>query len=137
MAVTYLKKMGPIIKTNKSRNMKFIITSILALMIGSTAMAGNGNEGINPTKKLFEKWQKNFIIYPKESLKNHKKGVVFVSFQLDENGHIKNIAVEEGVSEDLNSKAIEIAKNMPTAHLIENGFEENKVYILPVKFSIK
>ncbi|OIQ28702.1 MAG: hypothetical protein BM555_05740 [Crocinitomix sp. MedPE-SWsnd] len=117
--------------------MKIITTAILSLLIGSAAFAGNGNEGINPTKKILQKWQKEFVLYPKQSLKENKKGIVYVSFTLSENGLMNDIQVEEGISPDLDSKAIQIAKNMPKDHLLDENFEADKRFMLPVKFSIK
>jgi len=114
--------------------MKILITTIIATCLSTGALASNGDEGIKPAKRLLEKWQKNFVLYPKESLKEKKNGIVFVSFELSANGQMKNLKVEEGISQDLDQKAIEIAGKMPTDHLIQ---EEGKMYILPVKFSIQ
>ncbi|MFT4599873.1 MAG: hypothetical protein ACI857_000040 [Arenicella sp.] len=117
--------------------MKLITTAILSLIIGTASFAGNGNEGINPTKRIFQKWQKEFVLYPKQSLEENKKGIVYVSFSLSENGLMNDILIEEGISEDLNLKAIEIAKKMPKDHLLNNNHQEGKRYMLPVEFSIR
>lgn len=117
--------------------MKVLITGILAAIISSTSFAGNITDGVNPTKKVYQKWQKNYVIYPQESLEENKKGYVLISFELSEDGAMINPKVAEGISEDLDKKALEIAKDMPTDHLTENGIEAGKTYILPVKFSIQ
>jgi TonB family protein len=115
--------------------MKILITGIIAAIFSSSAMAGNINEGVNPTTKVYEKWQKNAFLYPEASLKENANGVVLVSFKLDGNGEMTQAKVLEGISAELDKKALEIAKDMPTSHLTEN--EEGKTYILPVKFSIQ
>ena len=113
--------------------MKVLTTAILALVFSTISLAENSTDGVNPTTKVYEKWQKNYVIYPQTSLEENKKGYVLISFELDEDGKMINAKVAEGISEDLDQKALEIAKNMPTAHLTEEG----KTYILPVKFSIQ
>lgn len=117
--------------------MKLLTTGILTLLLSSAALAGNGTEGINPTKRVFEKWQKNAFLYPEASLKENAKGIVFVSFKLDENGEMTQVAVVQGISPELDKKALEIAKNMPTNHLLSSDYEADKEFILPVKFSIR
>ena len=72
-----------------------------------------------------------------KTLKENAKGIVFVSFKLDENGEMTQVEVVEGISPELDKKAIEIAKNMPTNHLLTSDYEADKEFILPVKFSIR
>ena len=116
--------------------MKILTTAILSALISSSALAGNGTDGVNPTKRIFQKWQKEFVVYPKQSLEENKKGIVYVSFELSEVGTMENLQIAESVSKDLDQKALEIAMKMPTDHLLLDGYEEGKVYMLPVKFSI-
>ncbi|MFT4599872.1 MAG: hypothetical protein ACI857_000039 [Arenicella sp.] len=117
--------------------MKILVAAILTGFLGITSFAGNGNEGVNPTKNILHKWQKEFVLYPEKSLKEDKKGTVYVSFTLTEKGLMRDIKIEEGITQDLNLKAIEIAISMPKDHLLTPNFEEGKKYILPVKFSIR
>ncbi|NOQ70914.1 MAG: TonB family protein [Crocinitomix sp.] len=117
--------------------MKNIIALTLFALINLTAFAGNENHGIDPAKKLFEKWTKEFVAYPSQPTIEMEEGVVLVSFEIDEYGKMKNILVESEVSAALNEKAIEMVQTMPIEHLYSNGFIEGTRFVLPVKFNLQ
>ena len=55
--------------------MKKLITILAVCLMSIVSMAGNGKDGISPTKRVFEKWQKTFVLYPKKSLHIKKPGL--------------------------------------------------------------
>lgn len=95
------------------------------------------NDGVDPTKQLFEKWTKTFVAYPEEATIQQEEGVVYVSFEIGLDGEAENLKIESGVSEKLDEKAIEMVESMPKGHLYENGFIEGTVFVVPVKFAIQ
>ena len=95
------------------------------------------NDGVDPTKKVFEKWTKTFVAYPEESTVQQEEGVVYVSFEIGLDGEAENLQIESGVSEKLDEKAIEMVTAMPKEHLYAKGFVEGTVFVVPVKFAIQ
>jgi TonB family protein len=117
--------------------MKNIATLTFIVLINLTAFAGNENNGVDPSKKSFQKWKKEFVSYPTQTSSSEmQEGVVMVSFEIDEYGKMKNIIVDSEVSESLNTTAIEMVQKMPIAHLYANGFIEGTRFVLPVKFNL-
>lgn len=117
--------------------MKNIFALTLFVVFNLTSFAGNENHGIDPAKRSFEKWTKEFVSYPNQSATEMEEGVVLVSFEIDEYGDMKNIIVESQVSESLNEKAIEMIQEMPIEHLYSNGFIEGTRFLLPIKFNLQ
>jgi TonB family protein len=117
--------------------MKNLIALTVFVVINLTAFAGNKNDGIDPAKKLFQKWSNEFVAYPTQATLEKEEGIVMVSFEIDEYGNMINIMVESEVSELLNVKAIEMAQEMPIEHLYSNGFIEGTRFVLPIKFNLQ
>lgn len=118
--------------------MKNLATLALIALLNGIAFAAPSNDGIDPTKKEFQKWSRQTFAYPENAdLTNLQEGVVYVSFELTAEGYADNILIESGMSEVINQKAIEIVNEMPKQHLYENGFFEGTRFIIPVKFDIK
>ncbi len=117
--------------------MKTLITITLITLLNISSFAGNQNDGVDPTKKAFEKWTKEFVSYPETSTVENETGMVLVSFEISTDGSTEKVQVESGVSETLDQKAIEMVKAMPKEHLYANGFIEGTRFVLPIKFCIK
>lgn len=116
--------------------MKNLIALTLIVLVNFSSFAGNGNDGIDPAKDLFEKWTKEFVAYPSQSSSELEEGLVLVSFEIDDYGKMKNIVVESEVSEFLNVTATEMVREMPIEHLYANGFIEGTRFVLPIKFNL-
>ena len=105
---------------------------VLVLSLPLMVSAENGN----PIRKNFSNWINNNIVYPSESIKNHEEGVVYVSFTISENGQAENVSIEEGISFALNKEALLMVNTMPLTAMYEKN-DPTKMYILPIKFTLK
>ncbi|WP_170227062.1 energy transducer TonB [Luteibaculum oceani] len=84
---------------------------------------------------MFEYLSDN-IIYPKEALINGEQGVVFVIFEVDTNGIIKDIEIAKGISPVLDAEAIRVVKSMSGKWKpgVKNGKLVRVKFNLPVRF---
>jgi TonB family protein len=64
------------------------------------------------TDKLNE-YLKNNLKYPKEALKNHIEGTVYMRFYVEVDGTITNIKVEDSLSTETNAEALRLVKSFP------------------------
>jgi len=119
--------------------MKTLVMTLSLLMSISvfSATPGSVNGKGEPKKVSLKQWFNKNLSYPEKALENKEEGIVYVSFQINQDGKAINIEIEEGISESLNEKAIELVKEMPLDDLTVNGFEEGARYVLPVKFTLK
>lgn len=83
--------------------------------------------------KKIRTWTTSNLFYPEKALKDKIQGTVYVSFKITEDLKVTEIMIEEGVSEALDQKAIEVLTDLA---IDENQFTIGKKYILPVKFVI-
>ena len=59
------------------------------------------------------KWINKNVNYPQTSIEMNEQGRVFLSFVVEKDGSISNIAVERGVSMDLDREAKRVVRKMP------------------------
>lgn len=116
--------------------MKTTIAILSAALLSLTSFASQHNDGVDPSKKIFNQWTKEYVNYPAESVKMNETGLVLVSFEISTEGEMENVAVESTLSEVFKQKAVEMVQAMPKEHLYANGFIEGTVFVLPVKFKI-
>ena len=114
-------------------NIKIILTGIFAFFTVSLS----AHEGIDPAKKAFEKWNRQFVSYPAVANEVKEQGLVYVSFELTEKGEAENVVIESGSNEVLNEKALEMIESMPKSHLYANGFIEGTRFVVPIQFKIQ
>ncbi len=117
--------------------MKNIAKFTIALASLVLTFNASANDGVDPTKKAFNKWNKQFVTYTATNTQHNEQGVIYVSFELTVEGQAEKIEIEQGLSEGLNEKAKEMIQTMPKQHLYENGFIEGTRFIAPVKFDVK
>jgi len=60
------------------------------------------------------KWINQNIQYPQTSIEMNEQGRVFLSFVVEADGTISNVAVEKGVSPDLDKEAKRVVRSMPS-----------------------
>jgi protein TonB len=53
------------------------------------------------------------IQYPPKSIEMNEQGTVYLSFVVETDGTISNVAIERGVSIDIDKEAKRIVRNMP------------------------
>ncbi|WP_439183356.1 TonB family protein [Carboxylicivirga taeanensis] len=53
------------------------------------------------------------VVYPPEAQQNGVSGRVFVSFIVNENGFVENVAIERSAHSDLNNEAMRVVKLLP------------------------
>ena len=80
---------------------------------------------------------KHTIIYPDSAIANHIEGRVVVKFIVNENGGVSDVALEKGVSPDLDAEAIRVAHLLPLFNPGKQQGEPVRVaYYLPILFDI-
>jgi len=60
-----------------------------------------------------QKWIGENVQYPQTSIEMNEQGRVYLSFVVEPNGSISNIAIERGVSQDLDREAKRLMRKMP------------------------
>lgn len=60
-----------------------------------------------------QKWISEKVQYPQTSIEMNEQGKVYLSFVVEPDGSITNIAVERGVSNDLDKEAKRVVRAMP------------------------
>lgn len=60
-----------------------------------------------------QKWIADNVQYPETSIDLNEQGRVYLSFVVEADGSITNIAIERGVSTDLDKEAKRLLRNMP------------------------
>ena len=60
-----------------------------------------------------QRWIVQNIQYPQTSIEMNEQGRVYLSFVVEADGSISNIAVERGVSADLDKEAKRVVRTMP------------------------
>lgn len=117
--------------------MKTIVALTFLMITSAIGFAHTENLGVDPSKKVFKQWTKRVIAYPQESAQVNEEGMVYISFDILEDGTAVNYNVDAGISSTLDQKALEIVMNMPKEHLYSNGFIEGTRFVIPIKFSIQ
>ncbi|WP_319479321.1 energy transducer TonB [uncultured Draconibacterium sp.] len=80
----------------------------------------------------------NNVKYPTIAQENGIKGKVFVTFVVDENGDIYNVALARGVDASLDREAIRVVKSMPRWKPGKQGNKAVKVrYTVPINFILQ
>jgi len=84
-----------------------------------------------------QKWIVENIQYPQTSIEMNEQGRVYLSFVVEPDGSISNIAVERGVSPDLDREAKRVVRSMPkwTAGLAK-GKKARTRCRLPINFTL-
>jgi len=60
-----------------------------------------------------QKWIVDHVQYPQTSIEMNEQGKVYLSFVVEPDGSISNIAIERGVSTDLDREAKRLVRSMP------------------------
>lgn len=111
-----------------------ILTSLAVLTLSFSALAGNKGENPKASTRI-SNWVSNNISYPETAIENREEGTVYVAIVV-ENGEITLMEVIEGVSESLDKEVLSMIRSLPVSELGVNT-NENRTYILPVKFDLK
>ena len=69
-------------------------------------------EFIGGAQAMMKYIQQN-ILYPPTSIEMNEQGKVYLSFVVEPDGTISNVAIERGVSKDIDKEAKRIVRNMP------------------------
>lgn len=80
----------------------------------------------------------NNIRYPQSAKENGIEGTVYLSFEVNKKGKIRNVTVLRGVDVDIDSEAVRVVKMMPDwIPGIQRGKPVDVKITLPIKFSLK
>ena len=78
------------------------------------------------------------IDYPVIAQENGIEGKVYVSFVVDKEGRVFNVALVRGVDSSLDREAIRVVKSMPRWKPGRQGNTEVKVrFTVPIKFTLQ
>ena len=78
------------------------------------------------------------VKYPVEAKEKGIQGKVFVSFVIDENGKVTNVAIKQGANELLDKEAVRVISSMPAWKPGETGGKPVKVsYVIPINFKLQ
>lgn len=75
------------------------------------------------------------IVYPKEAQENFVHGTVYVSFEIDEDGIVRDIRCVRGIGAGCDEETMRVISLMPRwSPAIKNGKPIKTIYTLPVRF---
>jgi len=84
-----------------------------------------------------QKWIGENIQYPQTSIEMNEQGKVYLSFVVETDGSISNIAIERGVSSDLDKEAKRVVRKMPNWEAGEaKGKKARTRCRLPINFTL-
>jgi len=84
-----------------------------------------------------QKWIGENVQYPETSIDLNEQGRVYLSFVVETDGSISNIAIERGVSTDLDKEAKRLLRNMPAwAPGEAKGKKSRTRCRLPINFTL-
>ena len=87
--------------------------------------------------QAFQKYLKNFLIYPVQALKKKIEGVVVVQFVVETNGAITEPRIARHLEESMDSVALKLVKDMPKwTPASDFGTRVRCKYSLPVAFKL-
>lgn len=85
-----------------------------------------------------KKFIANNLKYPREAIEMEEEGVVFVSFVVEKNGAITNVAALNKVSPSLEKEAIRIVRSFPTWIPGEVNLQKVRTRVqLPIRFELQ
>jgi TonB family protein len=85
----------------------------------------------------FAQYLQQNIVYPPGALKSRTQGKVFVTFVVEKDGTLSNVAIVRGVSEDIDAEAVRVIKNSPKWKPgIQNGLVVRAQFTMPLSFRL-
>ncbi len=92
---------------------------------------GKGQDG-------FRKWISRQLIYPEVAAENGISGTVYVSFVIEADGSVSNVAIVRGVDSALDAEAIRVIQLSPKW---EPGMQRDVAvrvaFVFPIKFKLQ
>lgn len=84
-----------------------------------------------------QRWIAENVNYPQSSIELNEQGRVYLSFVVEADGSISNIAIERGVSQDLDKEAKRLIRKMPNWEAGEaKGKKARTRCRLPINFTL-
>lgn len=79
------------------------------------------------------------IDYPKDAFKNEIEGKVYVSFIINSDGELGDVAIAKGADKSLDKESIRHLKNMPNfaSGGSQGGLKVNVKYVVPIVFKLQ
>lgn len=88
--------------------------------------------------EAYQLFLQNNIHYPESAKENGIEGTVYLSFEVNKKGKIKNVLVLRGVNPDIDSEAVRVVKMMPDwVPGKQRGKPVEVKMTMPIKFSLK
>jgi len=85
-----------------------------------------------------QQWIAKNVNYPQTSIEMNEQGRVYLSFVVEEDGSISNVAIVKGVSEDLDKEAKRLVRSMPAWSPGEAKGEKARTRCqIPINFTLK
>ena len=84
-----------------------------------------------------QRWIAENVIYPQTAIEMNEQGRVYLSFVVEQDGSLSNIAIERGVSSDLDKEAARLIRKMPHWEAGEaKGIKARTRCRLPINFTL-
>ena len=84
-----------------------------------------------------QRWIAENVIYPQTAIEMNEQGRVYLSFVVEQDGSLSNIAIERGVSSDLDKEAKRLIRKMPNWEAGEaKGKKARTRCRLPINFTL-
>lgn len=85
-----------------------------------------------------QRWINSTVVYPQTSIEMNEQGPVYLSFVVETDGSITNIAIDRGVSVDLDKEAKRVLRKMPNWEAGEvKGKKVRTRCRLPIVFTLE
>ena len=87
---------------------------------------------------FLDNWVYKYLKYPREAVSEGIQGIVNVSFIIEADGNVSNVAIERGVSEALDAEALRVVGASPKwkPATIDGKKVRTKV-VIPVEYRLK
>jgi len=84
------------------------------------------------------KFLQNTLEYPKNAIRDSIVGLVKTTFDIDQNGNVRNVVTWKGIRNDLDSACIAVISKMPkwSKPKVKNNEKVLIRFLLPIKFTI-
>ena len=87
---------------------------------------------------FLDNWVYKYLKYPREAVSEGIQGTVYVSFIIEADGNVSNVAIDQGVSDALDAEALKVVGASPKWKPgIRDGKKVRTKVVIPVEYRLK